>query len=252
MSSVEVMRRAFGRLAALRLDIEVDRLVVRALRAAAPEARQVLVQAGLDGGLRREDAINRAATCFFTSSAFNLSDDLSDGDCDYLPPASAQAVVLILHSLFVAGLRDLHLTPDVEEQVLQDLVAAEEAQVLETISTSWDATRLRIVTDGIAGSQWAAYLRVMWAGTRMEELSSEVARNFGRVVLLAGDITTADPRYTTLSGADRRSVLKDALTSLHALESIDTQITQSVVAGCGPVLAEEFAHVSVSNTASTR
>ena len=252
MSSVEVMRRAFGRLAALRLDIEVDRLVVRALRAAAPEARQVLVQAGLDGGLRREDAINRAATCFFTSSAFNLSDDLSDGDCDYLPPAPAQAVVLILHSLFVAGLRDLHLPPDVEGQVLQDLVATEEAQVLETISTSWDATRLRIVTDGIAGSQWAAYLRVMWAGTRMEELSSEVARNFGRVVLLAGDITTADPRYTTLSGADRRSVLKDALTSLHALESIDTQITQSVVAGCGPVLAEEFAHVSVSNTASTR
>src|SRR5215211_89978 len=103
------MRCAFGRLAALRLDIEVDRLVVRALRVAAPEARRVLVQAGLDAGLPREDTIKRAATCFFTSSAFNLSDDLSDDDCDYLPPAPAQAVVLILHSLFVAGLRDLHL-----------------------------------------------------------------------------------------------------------------------------------------------
>src|SRR5215211_1428637 len=208
------MRCAFGRLAALRLDIEVDRLVVRALRAAAPEARRVLVQAGLDAGLPREDTIKRAATCFFTSSAFNLSDDLSDGDCDYLPPAPAQAVVLILHSLFVAGLRDLHLP-------------AEVAQVLETISTSWDATRLRIVTDGIAGSQWSAYLRVMWAGTRMEQLSSNVARNFGRVALLAGDITTADPRYNTLPVADRRSVLKDALTSLHALESVDARITQS-------------------------
>jgi hypothetical protein len=41
------------------------------------------------------------------------------------------------------------------------------------------------------------------------------------------------------------------LTSLHALESVDTQITQSVVAECGPVLAEEFADLSVS-TASTR
>ena len=40
------MRCAFGRLAALRLDIEVDRLVVRALKAAAPQARRVLVQAG--------------------------------------------------------------------------------------------------------------------------------------------------------------------------------------------------------------
>ena len=94
--------------------------------------------------------------------------------------------------------------------------------------------------------------RHVGAGTRMEQLSSDVARNFGRVALLAGDITTADPRYNTLPGADRRSVLKDPLTSLHALESIDIQITQSVVAECGPVLAEEFADVSVSNTASTR
>lgn len=238
------MRCAFGRLAALRLDIEVDRLVVRALRAAAPESRRMLVQAGLDAGLRRQDAIDRAAACFFTSSAFNLSDDLSDGDCDYLPPAPAQAVVLILHSLFVAALRDLHLPPDVEAQVLQDLVAAEQAQVLETISTSWDATRLRIVTDGIAGSQWSAYLRVMWAGTRMEQLSSDVARNFGRVALLTGDIMTTDPRYTTLPRADRRSVLEDALTSLHALESVDSQFTRSVVTGCGPVLTEALANVS--------
>jgi hypothetical protein len=164
---------------------------------------------------------------------------------------SSQAVVLILHSLFVAGLRDLHLPPDVEGQVLQDVVAAEKAQVLETISTSWDATRLRIVTDGIAGSQWSAYLRVIWAGTRMEQLSSDVARNFGRVALLAGDITTADPRDNTLPRADRRSVLRDALTSLHALESGRHPITQSVIAECGPVLAEEFADLSVS-TASTR
>lgn len=246
------MRCAFGRLAALRLDIEVDRLVVRALRAASPESRRVLVQAGLDAGLRREDTINRAATCFFTSSAFNLSDDLSDGDCDYMPPAPAQAVTLILNSLFVAALRDLHLPPNVEGPVLQDLVAAEEAQVLETISTSWNATRLRIVTDGIAGSQWSAYLRIMWAGTRMEQRASDVARNFGRVALLAGDIMTADPRYTTLPGADRRSVLEDALTSLHALESVDTQFTASVVAGCGPVLSEAFADLSASDTASTR
>ena len=62
-------------------------------------------------------------------------------------------------------------------------------------SPSWDATRLRIVTDGIAGSQWSAYLRVMWAGTRMEPLSSDVARNFGRVALLAGDITREPVRY---------------------------------------------------------
>jgi hypothetical protein len=249
MSSA-VLRCALGRLAALRLDIEVDRLVVRALKAAAPEARRMLVQAGLDAGVRREDTIQRAAACFFTSSAFNLSDDLSDGECDYLPQAPAQAVVLILHSLFVAALRDLQLPSDVEGQILQDLVAAEEAQVLETTTTSWDATRLRVVTDGIAGSQWSAYFRVMWVGTPMEQLSSDVGRNFGRVALLAGDIMTADSRYATLPAADRQLVLEDAMASLDALASVDTQMTRSVVAGCGPVLAEALAAGSASNTAS--
>jgi hypothetical protein len=247
-----VTRRAFGRLAGLRLDIEVDRLVVTALKAAAPETRRVLMQAGLDAGLDREDAVDRAAACFFTSAAFNLSDDLSDGECDYLPPAPAQAVVLILHALFDAALRDLDLPPNLEGQVLSDLVAAEEAQVLETTTTSWDAPRLRIVTDGIAGSQWSAYLRVMWAGTRMERLASDVARNFGRVALLTGDIMSADARYTTLPGADRRSVLKDALTCLDTLASVDSHFTRSVVAGCGPVLADAFAAASVSDTEATR
>ena len=154
---------------------------------------------------------------------------------------SSQAVVLILHSLFVAGLRNLHL-PRMSRG---------------KSSKTWSPRRRRrcsrrSVTDGIAGSQWSAYLRVIWAGTRMEQLSSDVARNFGRVALLAGDITTADPRYNTLPRADRRSVLRDALTSLHALESVDTQITQSVVAECGPVLAEEFADLSMSSPASTR
>jgi hypothetical protein len=245
------MRCVFGRLASLRLDVEVDRLVVRALKAAAPETRRMLLKAGLDAGLGREDAINRAATCFLTSAAFNLSDDLSDGDCDYLPRAPAQAVVLILSSLFAAGLLDLDLPPDVEAQVLQDLVAAEEAQILETITTSWDASRLRTVTDGIAGAQWSAYLRVMWAGTHMEQSSTDVGRNFGRVALLAGDIIAADPRYTSLPGADRRPVLEEALASLHALESVDTQFTQSVVAGCGPVLTAALDDVSVSTSAST-
>lgn len=239
-----MLRRAFGRLAALQLDIEVERLVVRALKAAAPETRQMLIQAGLDSGLDREDAIDRAATCFFTSAAFNLSDDLSDGDCDYLPPAPAQAVLLILSSLFAAGLRDRHLPADVEAQVLQDLVVAEERQVLETITTSWDATRLLVVTDGIAGSQWSAYLRVMWAGTRLEHLCSDVARDFGRVALLTGDITTADPRYTTLSETDRRTALETALTSLKELELIEIQFARSVAAGCGPVLKEEIGKVS--------
>lgn len=245
MNGVEVLRRAFGRLAAHQLDLEVDRLVVGALRAAAPGPCPLLLHAGQDAGLDRIEAIERASTCFLAFSAFNLSDDLSDGDCDYLPAAPAQAVVLILNSLFANSLRDLHLPSDVEGHVLRDLLAAEEAQVLELSSAPWNAARLRIVTDGIAGRQWAAYLRVMWAGTPMEHLSPEVAVNIGRVGLLAGDISSEDPRFATLPPLDQRSVLEEALARVRALESIGARVAQSVVADCGPIIAEKLAEVSV-------
>ena len=109
-----------------------------------------------------------------------------------------------------------------------------------------------MVTDGIAGAQWSAYLRVMWAGTHMEQSSTDVGRNFGRVALLAGDIIAGDPRYTSLpKGGPTARTPRTLSTSLHALESVDTQFTQSVVAGCGPVLTAAFADVSVSTSAST-
>ena len=244
MRGAEVLRQAFGRVAAHRFDLEVDRLVVGALRAAAPGPCPLLLLAGQDAGLDRSAVIDRASTCFLAFSAFNLSDDLSDGDCSYLPPAPAQAVVLILNSLFVTSLLDLHLPSDVEPHVLRDLLAAEEAQVLELSSVSWNAARLRSVTDGIAGRQWAAYLRVMWAGTPMEHLSTEVAVNIGRVGLLAGDISTEDPRFATLPPLDRQSVLEEALIGVRALESVGARLTAAVVADCGPIIAETLAQVS--------
>ncbi len=243
MSGVEVRRRAFGRLAAHRLDPAVDRLVVGALRAAAPGPCLLLLQAGQDAGLDRAEEIDRASACFLTFSAFNLSDDLSDGECTYLPPPQAQAVVLILNPLFAASLRELHLPSEVEALVLRDLVAAEEAQVLELSTVSWDAARLRVVTDGIAGRQWAAYLRIMWAGTPMESLSAEVALAIGRVGLLAGDITSEDPRFVTLPPSDQRVAITEALAELRALESVGTRVAQSVVDECEPIITARLAAI---------
>ena len=130
---------------------------------------------------------------------------------------------------------------DVEAQVLRDLLAAEEAQVLEVSTAAWDAARLRVVTDGIAGRQWAAYLRVMWAGSPKEDFSTEVALDIGRVGLLAGDISCEDPRFTTLPSLDRRSMLEEALTRVRELESVGARVAQSVAADCEPVISAELA-----------
>ena len=240
MNPAVLLRRAFGRLAALRLDVEVDRLVVRALRSAAPGPGPGLLQAARDAGVEPGDALERAVTAYLAFSVFNLSDDLSDGECHDLPPAEAQAVLLILHSLFFSGLRDLRLAPEVEAAVLADLVAAEEAQVLEVGTTTWDAARLRTVTGGIAGRQWAAYLRIMWAGTTLEPRAPDLAAHIGRLALLAGDIRSDDPRYFGLPGPDRHAVLAEALASARALEETGLGLARGVVVECRPTIIEEL------------
>jgi hypothetical protein len=249
VSGIRVLRRAFGRLALLRLDIEVDRLVVTALRRAAPGPCPALVDAGLEAGLGYEDALNRVATAFLAFSGFNLSDDLADGDCDYLPLRAAHGVVLILNGLFFSSLRELALTPEVEADVLADLTSAEEAQVLELTTKSWNAERIRLVTDGIACCQWSAYLRLVWARTPLEHLAADVARAVGRVGLLVGDIKSYDPRYTTLSPADRCLVLQEALNGMRALKGFDLRFPRAVIARSEPILVEQLRSLHSSELA---
>lgn len=242
----EVLRRTFGRLAAHQLDRDADRFVVEALMAAAPGPCGLLMQAGHDAGLDHVDAVDRASTCFLAFAAFNLSDDLSDGDCTYLPPGQAPTIVLILESLFTLALCELQLSSEAQAQVMRDRLAAEAAQVLEVSTSSWTATQLRRVTEGIAGRQWAAYLRIMWTGTPLEHLATTVALEFGRVGLLADDIRSEDPRFFTLSAADRMAVLEEALDGVSALESVGVPVAQAIAAEFLPTIAGKLAKVSAS------
>jgi len=210
--------------------------VVRVLGAAAPGPSLSLLRVGQDAGLAPAQAVERAAACFLAFAAFNLSDDLSDGDCDYLEQAPAQAVVLLLHTLFVQAVAALALPRHVEKTVVCDLLAAEEAQVLETTTSSWDANRLRVVTDGIAGRQWSAYLRIMWAGSPLEPRAPDVARDFSRVALLAGDIDSDDARWTTLPPAQRRLVVEEALAGVERHGAVDGQLARFLTEECRPIL----------------
>jgi hypothetical protein len=242
-----VLRRSLGRLARLRLHVDADRLAVTALRTAAPGPCQALFDAGRDGGLDLERALDRAGIAFCNFAAFNLSDDLSDGDCSYLPAPAGNAVVLLLQGAFLAGLRELGIGPHTEDAVVADLTAAADAQVLELTTTSWDADRLWVVTDGIAGRQWSAYLRLMWTGTAVEGCAPDVARLLGRVALLVGDIRSSDRRYTELSRTSRKAVLDSALRCSHDLRAYGFAFTDAVVADALPCLLKEVAATSAEH-----
>jgi hypothetical protein len=244
VAAAAVLRKSLGRIASLRLDIEVDRLVVTALKAASPGPTEMLFNAGCEAGLDRDRALARASIAFMNFATFNLADDLSDGDCHYLPRDQAPAILLILNNVVFAGLRDLELPRPVEAEILADLISAEHAQVLEIATTTWSARRLWSVTDGIAGRQWSAYLRLVWAGTRLEGLADEIAHQLGRVVLLAGDIESGDARYASLPSDDRRAVASEALANLHGLEARSLAFAGQQLAACRTVLVEEFARLS--------
>lgn len=220
------------------MHVEVDRQVVRALRAATPGPCVLLPRVGRDAGLDRVETVDRAAVCFLAFASFNLADDLADGDCDYLEPAPAQAVVLILQTLFAEALGTLALPRRTPEAVHRDLLVAEEAQVLEVMTASWDAARLRVVTDGIAGRQWSAYLRIMWAGTPFEQRAEDVALRVSRAALLAGDISSHDRRWTTLPPAERRTVVAEALDGVAGCTGLDGELARFVDEECRPVLEQ--------------
>lgn len=241
------MRRCYGRVAHLRLNVDVERAVIRAINAAAPGPGQALLNAGLATGFSDEVILARASTAFLNFAAFNLSDDLSDGDCVYLSPDEAAAVLLILGNIFFAAMRTLGLPEEAENQILDDLLAAEEAQVLEITTTAWGAERLTKVTDGIAGRQWAAYLKLLWTGTPLASRADRIARALGRVGLLAGDIRTGDERYTQLAVADRHVVVEQALAGVGDLEAEQLSFLQPTLEASAPVLLEERARVAVAS-----
>jgi hypothetical protein len=84
---------------------------------------------------------------------------------------------------------------------------------------------------------------VTWAETPLAPLAREVARDLGRVGLLAGDLRAGDARVTTLSVADRALILTQALASLEALDARGLDFTRSVVATCEPILRDALAAV---------
>ena len=244
-----VLRWSLRRVAALRLTIEADRALVTALRAALPGPSRALLGAGADAGLDPEQTLDRATAAFLIFAAYNLSDDLSDGECDYLSAGEGPAVLLLVHGLALAALHDLGLPGEVHHQIVADLFRAEEAQVLEVRTQQWDRARWTTVADGIAGAQWAAYLRLMWAGTALADQAPAVARSLGRVALLAGDIVSQDRRWTDLTPPDGEAALDDALEHARLLRATGLAFVHPTLDACEPVLERHRSEVALVHPA---
>lgn len=218
MSAGAVFQEALRALRRHGLPDEAEREVLAALEAGRPGPLALLYAAGAEAGLGREVLLRRAAGLFFCSCAANLADDLADGECSYLeePQRVGPGVQFILQSLCFVTLARAELSAPVLAEAAGDMVTAAGLQVLEVHTSTWTALRFKQVAEGIAGQQWALYLRVLWEGTVRAERAVAVGRSLGVAAHVAEDIRSGDARFHGMPEEDRSQVLA------WAREAVDT------------------------------
>lgn len=184
------------------LDDLAQRDVLRALEAARNGGPlDLLYDCGAEAGLEREVLLSRGAAIFFSFAAGNLADDIADGECTYLeePVRTGPCVQFILQNLFFSTAAGAAVTPTVLQSVAADLARAAGPQLLEVRTREWTAEGTRRVAEAIAGLQYCAYLRLLWAGTALEACAPSVGIALGVACHVARDLATSDPRMATLS-----------------------------------------------------
>jgi hypothetical protein len=238
MSAGAVFQEALRALRRQELPEDAERDVLRALEAGRPGPLALLYAAGAEAGLGREVLLRRAAGLFLCACAANLSDDLTDGECTYLtePQRVGPGVQFALHSLCFATLARADLPTPLLAETAGRMVTAAGLQVLEVRTATWTAPRFKQVAEGIAGAQWALYLRVLWEGTALAERAVAVGRNLGVAAHVAEDIRSGDARFHGMPEEDRGEVLSWAREAAEAVRQQGLPCLEAVLRTVEPVL----------------
>jgi hypothetical protein len=224
----------------LRLPRVAEADVVAVLKAAHRRGPATLLyEAAHEAGLGREELFARASATFLGFCAGNLCDDLIDGDCTYLSPAvrCGPGVQCLLQQLWASRLLAAGVPPAAVEWAFSELAIAAAYEQLEAHTTRWDAATYREIGEGSAGRQWAADLRLLWAGTRLETSAATCGRDAAVLGHVHEDRTSDDGRFTSLSEDDRAEVLAWAAEAADRLASRGLRFTSLVLAAVAPTVA---------------
>ncbi len=242
MSGGALYQEALRTLRRLALPEVSERDVLAALEAAQPGPLALFYEAGAEAGLPREALLTRGAGLFLSFCAGNLADDLIDGECTYhdAPLRVGPCVQFILQNLAFATLcgARARLPGPVLEEAFRTLAVAAGPQALEVRARAWTAPLFRQVAEGIAGQQWAAYLRVLWAGTVLEPRAAAAGRALGVAAHVAEDIRSRDARFTRMPEEDRHDVVSWARAAVQDLRRQDLRCLDAALRRIEPLLLE--------------
>jgi hypothetical protein len=222
---------------------ESQHAVCAALEAGRPGPLAFLYEAGAEAGVPRSQLLARAAALFFNFCAANLADDLTDGDCTYLSPPFRLGphVQFVLHNLLFTTLAEAKIPHATLVAAMHDLLLLGAGQVVEVQTQRWTATRFRAVGEQISGRQWSAYLRILWSGTKLAARGATVGMHTAIAGHVAEDIRSTDPRFMSLSTADKRTIVAWASASAEVLREERLRCLDAVLSGVDPILVAALA-----------
>jgi hypothetical protein len=248
VSAGAVFQETVRRVVRLPLPDEARSDVLCTLEAARPGPLPLLYEAGAEAGLSRQPLLDRTCALFLGFAAGSLADDLIDGDADYFadPARRGPCLQYLLQNLCFAWLLESGVPAEALRRAGVELAVAAGQQHVELRTTTWSAPLYRSVAEGIAARQWAAYLSLLWAGTRLEASAWTVGWNTGIAGHVAEDVRSNDPRFFGLGPSERAEIIGWAREALGALKPFDLRCTQGVtrhvehiLGGSGPSTTEE-------------
>lgn len=218
-----------------------ERDVLRTLQAARLGGPlDLLYDCAAAARLERQQRLVRGAAIFFSFAAGNVADDIADAECDYLeePTRTGPCVQFILQNLFFATATNAGVSVETLNDVALSLARAGGPQLLEVRTRQWTAELARIVGESIAGLQYAAYLRLLWAGTPLEARAIEVGTALGVAGHVARDLATDDPRISTLPPSDASQVIAWAREQADVLRRENLPCLDATLRYIDPILAQ--------------
>jgi hypothetical protein len=239
MSGGAIYQEVLRVLRRLGLPEQAEQDVVAALEAAQPGPLGLLYEAGVEAGLRREALLVRGTGIFLSFAGGNLADDLCDGECTYYahPVQVGPYVQFLLQNLAWATLARAEVPGEVLAEAALALAEAAGPQALEVRTREWTAPLFQRVAQGLAGQQWAAYLRLLWAGTPLAECSV-AGHGLGIAAHVAEDIRSRDPRFFSMPEADQREVVRWARAGMDGVRRQGLRCLDAALRSIDPILPE--------------
>jgi hypothetical protein len=215
----QIALRVGGMIRLRKFPREAEEDILRALAEVSPQSQELFSWAAHDADLPLGRAIERLMTVLLLSAAVNLADDLADGDCDYLEPRVGPGILFLLSTLSTLPLMRSDLKIEDVSLVAIGLARAASGQSLEVRGHTRSALEYLQVADLIAGAQYCAYFRLIWAGTALEVHAERVGALLGRLAIIYTDLASHDPRLVELPPEDSHEVRRTARLSLADLRN---------------------------------